>query len=274
MPYDRDTLFATPLISWQQVRLLAPQPQWSDGYRPAGARLLLLQQDRLECELTPEVSGHGAGGRRFLCDGTSALWLTPSRPYRMRQPGAGVRGHLLCLHGDEPSHAGRRAVSLQQHLALRRWQRALHDGLIEPLALEEALLALLQDVLAQRVDDAGAAPRAVERTRELLAADPARGDTLAEIARAVHASPYHLARQFRRHTGSTVHGHRTRLRITLALQRLAQGASDLTQLALDLGFASHSHFSAAFRRATGTTPSALRTISTARAGAGAADSAR
>jgi AraC family transcriptional regulator len=263
MPYDRDILFATPLISWQQVRLQAPQPQWSDGYRPDGARLLMLQQDRLECELTSDVSGH-----RFVCDGASALWLTPSRRYRIRQPGAGVRGHLLCLHGDEPADAGRRAVGLPQHLALRRWQRALQEGAVERLALEEALLALLHAVLAHPADGSSAAsPRAVERTRELLAADPARGDTLAEIARAVHVSPFHLARQFRRHTGSTVHGYRTRLRITLALQRLAQGERDLTRLALELGFASHSHFSAAFRRATGAAPSALRTISTAPAAA-------
>jgi AraC-like DNA-binding protein len=35
-------------------------------------------------------------------------------------------------------------------------------------------------------------------------------------------------------------------------------ASDLTALAFDLGFSSHSHFSAAFRRAFGCTPSAFR----------------
>jgi AraC-like DNA-binding protein len=34
----------------------------------------------------------------------------------------------------------------------------------------------------------------------------------------------------------------------------------LTRLALDLGYSSHSHFTASFRRAFGLTPSAARTI--------------
>ena len=35
-------------------------------------------------------------------------------------------------------------------------------------------------------------------------------------------------------------------------------ADDLTELAMDLGFSSHSHFSARFRRAFGLTPSEFR----------------
>jgi AraC-like DNA-binding protein len=48
-----------------------------------------------------------------------------------------------------------------------------------------------------------------------------------------------------------------RLRLARALA-LMEGDSDLSQLALELGFASHSHFSAAFTRTYGRSPTAFR----------------
>lgn len=41
--------------------------------------------------------------------------------------------------------------------------------------------------------------------------------------------------------------------------RMAEGRSNLTDLALDLGFADHSHFTNAFRREWGISPSEFRT---------------
>jgi AraC-like DNA-binding protein len=89
--------------------------------------------------------------------------------------------------------------------------------------------------------------------------------SLAEVARAVHYSPYHLARLFRREVGVPIHRYRSRLRLGAALERLAEGADDLTALALDLGYSSHSHFSNAFRRAFGIPPGdCRRTLAPAR----------
>ncbi len=82
--------------------------------------------------------------------------------------------------------------------------------------------------------------------------------TLAKIARCVHSSPFHLARVFRRMTGLSLKQYLTRLRLRAALEPLADGEPDLTALALALGFASHSHFSDAFRREFNVTPSAFR----------------
>ena len=73
-------------------------------------------------------------------------------------------------------------------------------------------------------------------------------------ARAAGYSPYHLARRFRVHTGSSIHRYRTRLPLLVALSRLREGAADLAGLAADLGFASHSHFTTAFGAMFGTTP--------------------
>ena len=48
-----------------------------------------------------------------------------------------------------------------------------------------------------------------------------------------------------------------RLRTRLASDRLARGPVDLTDLALDLGFCDHSHFTNAFRRELGVPPSRI-----------------
>jgi AraC-like DNA-binding protein len=57
--------------------------------------------------------------------------------------------------------------------------------------------------------------------------------------------------------GVPLHGYLTQLRLARALVELPH-ASDLTTLALDLGFSSHSHFTAVFRAAFGCTPSQFR----------------
>jgi len=64
---------------------------------------------------------------------------------------------------------------------------------------------------------------------------------------------FHLCRVFRTATGTSLHAYRSQLRLREALGRVPD-AADLTALALDLGYASHSHFTQAFRRAFGTTP--------------------
>jgi len=82
--------------------------------------------------------------------------------------------------------------------------------------------------------------------------------TLDEVARAVHASPFHFARVFQQRTGVSIHRYLTLLRLRASLERLAGGEEDLTALALDLGFSSHSHFADAFRKEFGRTPSEVR----------------
>lgn len=109
----------------------------------------------------------------------------------------------------------------------------------------------------------------VERVRELLAANPAVRWTLADIARAVHISPYHLARQFRATTGQTIWRYLTSLRLAAALDRLRGGEDNLARLAAELGFASHSHLTERFQQIYGASPSQVRKILIAK-GVGAA----
>jgi AraC family transcriptional regulator len=100
--------------------------------------------------------------------------------------------------------------------------------------------------------------RLVEAAKAALTEDPSARVTLGALARRLHTSEFHLARVFHDRTGFTLHAYRTNLRLRIALERLAQGESDLGALGRGLGFSSHSHFSSAFRSVFGVQPSVVR----------------
>ena len=62
---------------------------------------------------------------------------------------------------------------------------------------------------------------------------------------------------FQQLEGMPLYRYQLRLRLARALALLGDYDS-LTSLALELGFSSHSHFSAAFRQAYGQTPSSFK----------------
>lgn len=82
-------------------------------------------------------------------------------------------------------------------------------------------------------------------------------ESIEQIAAIVDLSAFHLSRMFAHHTGQTIHAYRNQLRLRRALEMLESGNHDVTTLALQLGYASHSHFGQAFRRAFGIPPSQL-----------------
>jgi AraC-like DNA-binding protein len=140
---------------------------------------------------------------------------------------------------------------------------------LEPLWADATALQLLADVLEAGFGRHGLPRRRrhgteadhadrVEAAKTYLASRLGERITLDDVARAVHASPFHLARVFGQRAGVPLHRYLTQLRLRAALERLAGGGRDLTALALDLGFSSHSHFADAFRREFGRTPSDVR----------------
>ena len=82
--------------------------------------------------------------------------------------------------------------------------------------------------------------------------------TLNQLAQDLSCSPFHLSRVFHQIAGMSLRRYVGRLRVNVAADRLSRRAADLTELALDLGFADHSHFTNAFRREWGYSPSHLR----------------
>jgi AraC family transcriptional regulator len=83
--------------------------------------------------------------------------------------------------------------------------------------------------------------------------------SLAELARLVDLSTFHFCRAFKRSTGTTPHAWLTDQRIERAKDIMNSDVSiGLTEVALCVGYGSQSAFGTAFRRVTGTTPSAWR----------------
>lgn len=229
------------------------------------------------------------GRRRVVAEPTRVLLFNEGEPYRMSHP---VDGGDDCTVLEFPAHVVADVAARHDPAAADREERPfahahapatpalllrthllrlrLHGGAFGALVAEEEAIGVLDDVLglAHAAHDAPtprlrpstrrARRELVEATRVALARDPRADVSLAALAREVAASPFHLARTFRAATGVPVHQYLLQLRAALALERLADDDVSLGMLALELGFASHSHFTTAFRRVVGTTPSAVR----------------
>jgi AraC family transcriptional regulator len=218
------------------------------------------------------------GGDDVVGDANQALFVTGGERYRMSHPVAGGYAELLLTPAehvvDELEHAS--GGSLGAHPLFRRRSRRVNPTLqsqrarflswaaagssADGLAAEEFVLALLRSALdddAPRHNPGRSTQKLIVRTKAYLEAELAHPIRLADVGNAVGASPVYLTQVFRAVEGVPLHRYLTQLRLARALVELPH-ASDLTQLALELGFSSHSHFSARFHDAYGTTPSQFR----------------
>jgi len=105
--------------------------------------------------------------------------------------------------------------------------------------------------------------RAVERVKEAVAAAPQDRWSVATLAKVASLSPFHLCHVFRATVGTSLYDYVLRERLARALDAVLDGGDNLTAIALDAGFASHSHFTARFRSFFGITPTALRRAASA-----------
>jgi AraC-like DNA-binding protein len=124
--------------------------------------------------------------------------------------------------------------------------------------LESAFAGYGSPARPRRKDTAADHSARTEAAKTYLASNLGEPVTLEDVAAAVNASPFNFARIFQQQAGVPVHRYLTMLRLRASLERLAEGAEDITGLALDLGFSSHSHFTDVFRREFGSTPSEVR----------------
>ena len=158
-------------------------------------------------------------------------------------------------------HRGRCDAST--YLLQRRLFDAVAGGALgDSIAVEETVLLLLDRVVG------GAASvlphlrkREVIHDVEILLAsrfdEPLK---LSQIAGYSGTSVYHLCRTFREVTGFALHQYIRQLRIRHGLEAVCETSSRLSRIAVDLGFAHHSHFTSAFRRDFEFTPSQLRAL--------------
>lgn len=82
--------------------------------------------------------------------------------------------------------------------------------------------------------------------------------SLDDLARIAELSPFHFSRVFKLTTGETPYHFDCSRRLARAQQLLTESDITLAELALGCGFASQSHFTAAFSKAFGTSPGRYR----------------
>ena len=140
-------------------------------------------------------------------------------------------------------------------------RHGLANRSIEPLEAEGLVLTLVCRSLGPRTSHEPGATyarrRLADRVKVLLASDLSRRWTLADIAAEIRGSPVYLTQVFQQTEGIPLYRYHLRLRLARALDLIAR-FDDLSALAAELGFSSHSHFAAAFRQAYGRSPTAFR----------------
>ena len=199
-----------------------------------------------DCRVSHPVPGGDASLTLVIGDPL----LRELAPHGFLRDGAALAFRQQRLRIDPRAHA---LVALLRH-GLRR-------NIAEPLEAESLALTLVQRALGPRTTHAAGASagrqRLADRAKLVLTSDLARRWTLAEIAAEVGGSPVYLTQVFKQVEGLPLYRYQLRLRLARALDLIAQ-YDDLTALGLDLGFSSHSHFSASFREAYGRSPSEFR----------------
>jgi AraC family transcriptional regulator len=221
-------------------------------------------------------SKHEAPGRHVIGTPSHAVFIAADTPYRLGYPGAiGDRALILRFddalapdvfgghEGEAPASSGLlpAGAMMLRNLLCARLKRSEADQFeIEVCGLD--LLGMSLDAMRA----AGASmrrstelrwARSLQRVTEAVAVAPADRWNIEKLARIALISPFHLCRVFRRMTGSSIHSYVLRERLASTLEAVLDG-EDLTAIALDAGFASHSHFTARFRDFFGCTPAVLR----------------
>ncbi len=104
----------------------------------------------------------------------------------------------------------------------------------------------------------GLAPAVLKRVLEFIASHLDQPLLLADLALQAGLSEFHFARMFKHSTGLAPHQYVMQARLQQADRLLRHTIAPLTQIALDCGFSSASHFCNRFKAAYGCSPLQLR----------------
>ena len=231
---------------------------------------------------------HDGPRQHAIATPTHALLISAGKPYRLSFPGC-IGDRCLALRFssaalarvmpealagdafDASVFAAQALLPAAVMLARSQLMRGFARRTMDALEAEELGIGLLVSSLraarTQRFarrhgplasSDTGRRLRQVERIREAVWTQPDRRWTLGDLADLASVSPCHLAHVFRAEVGMPVYQYVLRARLARALDEVLDSDADLTTIALDSGFTSHSHFTARFRTLFGHTPLELR----------------
>lgn len=274
-----DTIFATATVRVGRFRCSPGHPAFHDS-GPAEGHIVVFPR-------TPVWIQH-ADSRPFVADPNIATIYNRGQEYSRRalSPAGdrcewfGVTPAMACeiavrslpherVSDDRPFAVESASCSSALYLRQRTIYRMLTSGALTGLAAEEAIVAIVDDVLSaassevRRVSRRRVTPRHRDLTmnaRMLLARDAFGSFDLAQLSAELGVSPFHLCRVFRAVTGSTMHAWQMELRLRTALEQLEGAPGAISRVAHECGFPSHSHFVLWCRRRFGRPPSQLQEL--------------
>lgn len=218
---------------------------------------------------------HFSDGTYIVAEPSHALFFAEGRPYWISHS---IAQNDECLAFEFSEEIWREVLrqsnGLQKHSLLSNeaivlrgllW-RKLVLGMTSDLEVFEISLSLLESALKE-VNDSKSNKRPtrehrrveqIEAVKIALLKEPDKKWTLNELAKEVSISPYHLTRIFGKYVGSPLHQYHLRVKIAETINDLLNTKKDITEIAFDHGFSSHSHFTSTFRRMIGTSPANFR----------------
>jgi len=231
------------------------------------------------CQILFVTAGRGefesrATGRQPIKAGT-ALVILPAIWHRYRpDPASGWVEHWVELRGAVVENLRREGilsperaiVPVERRLELEGLYEGVHARLATTKALvcdpERAALGLQILALASGVSERREATRsisaAIGQAERLMADTLERPATIPAVARGLGVAYSYFRREFKRHTGLSPHRYMNRMRLEKARRLIGATDEPLKAIADRLGFSSQYHFSSAFRRHFGLSPSAWR----------------
>jgi AraC-like DNA-binding protein len=250
--------------------VLEERGRWKTAVaRPANAIGMSMEAGGIESEFHSHVESQLMFQVRgeLTCEASNALWIVPpqsalwvpggvSHRIRGRAP---LEGYSVFVEPGAAANLPRECCAVSVSTLFREllFRLASRPAQYDVNGPDARLVAVLLDELAAAKMENHRLPMPTEprlrRLVEAIVADPADVSTADTWARRVGIGERTLNRLLMKETGLSFTRWRQRLHVTLAIQRMARGAS-VQQVAIDLGYGSASSFVTMFRKALGTSP--------------------
>ena len=228
-------------------------------HHEAASVIVVVGGDYLETIQASE-SEHGAGRMLFY-----PAFATHSQRFGT----AGARKIIFTPHasslqylqdqGLSVEHARHLTVPGLTQLASRALAEMAHPDAFTPMTLDGIQLEFVAAFARGAAEHhSGAMPPWVQTVRDWVHETADENPSIDSVAVEVGKHPVHVAREFRRHFGTTIGAYRRQIRVEKAAEMLAASSASLTEVALSCGFANHAHLCRSFKAAYGVTPSQFR----------------
>ena len=248
------TLGARPEFTVSAVACRAHHVRWSAPEVRDDHRMVLVRRGRFR---------RWADGTDADLDATMAYLGAPGEEERFAHPAG---GDVCTAVFFSPSLWGQRVkgttvyVDARVDLAHRRLIAAAGCGDVD-YALTEELLHLIAVATGQPTGPPRPADQAlVAAAREAIIEGAPESAGLCPLARLLKVSPYRLSRTFSLQMGVSLTRYRNRVRVSRAMDQLAEGEPSLADLAARLGFADQAHLTRTVREHLGHAPTTLRRL--------------